>query len=222
MRVNSILRLSKEIKKRKERERELEEKTQLLAELNKKLEKVNKKLKVLASKDELTGFANRRLLNQTLKREWKRARRKAASLALIMIDLDYFKEYNDNYGHQAGDKCLQKIAKKFEEFVLRPADLVARYGGEEFVVLLPETGLSGAIKVAERIRTGVESLKLPHQDSQVSDYVTISAGVAIAKPESNNGLEQLIKVADEALYLAKKEGRNQVKAECELIRGVSR
>ncbi|WP_408956463.1 diguanylate cyclase [Natroniella sp. ANB-PHB2] len=219
-RVNSVLRLSKEIKKRKKRERELEEKTELLEKLNKEIEEANKKLEKMASSDGLTGLANRRFFNNKLEEEWKRSKRKMTPLALIMIDIDYFKEYNDTYGHQAGDECLQKIAQKFEELVLRPADLVARYGGEEFAVILPETGLSGAVKVAERLRIGVESLKLPHQKSQISDYVTISAGVAIAKPNNDDGLEKLVKVADAALYLAKEEGRKQVKDESELVEDI--
>ncbi|MCK8818001.1 PleD family two-component system response regulator [Natroniella sulfidigena] len=216
-RVNSVLRLRKEIKKRKKRERELEEKTQLLEKLNQEIEDANKKLEKMASSDGLTGLANRRLFDNKLEEEWKRARRQAASLALIMIDIDYFKEYNDTYGHQAGDECLQKIAHKFEELVLRPADLVARYGGEEFAVILPETGLYGAIKVAERIRVGIEDLKLPHRRSGVSEYVTVSAGVAAVKPEREKGAEELIEAADDALYLAKEEGRNRVKAESRLV-----
>nr|WP_282580197.1 diguanylate cyclase [Natroniella sulfidigena] len=178
--------------------------------LKEELREKNKELKELASSDDLTGLANRRLFDNKLGEEWKRARRQGTSLALIMIDIDYFKEYNDTYGHQAGDECLQKIAQKFEELVLRPADLVVRYGGEEFAVILPKTGLYGVIKVAERIRLGVGDLKLPHRKSVVSDYVTVSAGVAAVKPETKEGAEKLIEAADEALYEAKEEGRNRV------------
>ena len=130
--------------------------------------------------------------------------------AFLMIDIDYFKRYNDEFGHQRGDDCLKAVARVLERGVDRSADFVARYGGEEFVILLPATGLEGAIVVAERLRVAVESLDIRHPTSGVSDVVTVSIGVASISYSSDETLESLIETADRALYTAKQHGRNRV------------
>ena len=209
-RVGSALRLRKEIKHRNKREQELKETAR-------KLEKANRKLEQMASIDSLTGLANRRLFDEALIREWKRARRKQETLGLLLVDIDHFKPYNDAYGHQAGDKCLEKIGDRLTELVVRPADLVARYGGEEFAVILPSTDLKGTLTVAERIRSEIEAMGLVHRESPVGDYVTVSIGAAIAKPGAKERKEKLVRAADKALYQAKESGRNEVRAAEEMV-----
>lgn len=173
-RVNSVINLYREKRARVKREKELEEALNQLAETNEKLE-------TLATIDELTQLPNRRLLNETLQSEWKRARRNGAYLSLIILDIDYFKNYNDTYGHQKGDECLRTIAGKLDELMLRPGDFAARYGGEEFAVILPGADRVGAVAVAERIRVGIHDLGIPHADSSISEYVTVSLGTATVK-----------------------------------------
>ncbi len=203
-RVASALRLRKEIKKRNARERELKEATRKLKVANKKLEK-------LASQDELTGLANRRLFEERLNEEWNRARREDSSMGLIMLDIDHFKYYNDLYGHQAGDDCIKKLAEKLEKLLYRPGDLVARYGGEEFAAILPKTVIPGVERVAERIRKGVRDLEIEHEDSPVDEYVTVSVGGTASNYCREGEPEMLVEKADKALYAAKKDGRNCVK-----------
>ncbi len=163
----------------------------------------------LAMLDGLTGIANRRNFDLALEREWGRSVRKISDIALIMLDIDFFKAYNDHYGHGAGDECLRLTAQALEACVHRPTDLVARYGGEEFCVLLPETDAAGTGKMAEALRRSVKKLALPHAFSTVADHVTISAGYAsvIATPDSSPTL--LLQNVDSALYIAKKRGRNR-------------
>jgi diguanylate cyclase (GGDEF)-like protein len=209
-RVSSALRLRKEIKRRNNREEELEKTTQ-------KLERANRKLERLASVDGLTGLANRRLFDEVINREWQRAYRENSCLGLIMLDIDHFKNYNDFYGHQAGDKCLQQVAARLANSLVRPGDVAARYGGEEFAAILPEADLEGAKTVAERIRQEIADLKVPHEKSPVAKWVTVSIGAAVAEPNGQEGSEKLIKAADEALYEAKEAGRNQVQLELNLI-----
>ena len=127
---------------------------------------------------------------------------------MILADIDHFKKYNDFYGHQAGDECLFKVAQEVGNYVRRAGDLLARYGGEEFVIILPSTDETSAVMIAERIRLGIEALKLPHEASPVVSYVTLSLGIATTIPEQNNYRETLIKAADVALYKAKMKGRN--------------
>jgi diguanylate cyclase (GGDEF)-like protein len=203
-RVQSALRLKYEIDRRKEREKELLEATRQLAEANWMLQR-------LSSLDGLTGVANRRRFDEVLEQEWRRALRNKTPLSLIFIDIDFFKVYNDTYGHLMGDECLKQIAKTLSGILNRPGDLVARYGGEEFVVLLPETDTSGAITIAETLRTKVEEMKIPHLKSECSNYVTISLGVATAIPSHDSSASWLIDKADKALYQAKQEGRNQLR-----------
>ena len=141
----------------------------------------------------------------------EKSRTQQNSLALIILDLDFFKPYNDNYGHSAGDECLVQIARALSEAVKRPGDLAARYGGEEFAVLLPETDISGAVNVACRIQDNIEALGIVHGFSPVSAVVTASMGVAAMVPDKGLSCNELVEAADQQLYAAKEEGRNRVK-----------
>ncbi len=163
-----------------------------------------------AAVDGLTEIANRRSFDERIKNEWKRLCRDKTPLSLILCDIDHFKLYNDNYGHQAGDDCLRAVAKAMSSLLKRPADLVARYGGEEFGVILPNTHFQGAALVAETIREGVQLLKIPHAHSATSDYVSLSLGVSSTVPSHELSAEILISTADKALYEAKENGRNRV------------
>ncbi|MBC8284681.1 MAG: PleD family two-component system response regulator [Nitrospinae bacterium] len=176
------------------------------------LEHHQKHLEELATHDGLTGLNNRRSFDDFLDREWKRSIREKANMSLIMIDIDFFKKFNDVYGHQAGDDCLKKVATALTENLFRPSDFVARYGGEEFVVVLPGTDEKGALKLAEPLRDSVEKLNIEHAQSEVGNCVTISLGLITALASSKLSLEETIKQADELLYQAKNEGRNRVKS----------
>lgn len=165
-------------------------------------------LQDLAAKDGLTGIANRRSFDEALETEWQRAMRKKHPLTLLMVDVDHFKHYNDNYGHQAGDTCLKRIATAMANAPLRAYDLVARYGGEEFAIILPEVTIEGAQAVAERIRLAVEQLGIPDTTSE-GGVVTISIGAATAYAITGNS-PALVAAADAALYEAKHAGRNRV------------
>ena len=167
-------------------------------------------LQRLATRDGLTGVANRRSFDDTLNSEWRRATRESRSLSLLMLDVDYFKLYNDSYGHQGGDECLKRVAAAMSEVTQRSSDAIARYGGEEFAVLMPATDLSGACIVAERIRAAVEKLAIPHAQSQVADHVTVSIGVASISVSLDGAQANLVGAADAALYRAKADGRNRV------------
>ncbi|MEK9950571.1 MAG: diguanylate cyclase [Curvibacter sp.] len=174
------------------------------------LERMNQQLAALSSTDALTGLANRRRFDEAWSEEWQRAARKGESLALVMIDVDHFKAYNDHYGHQAGDECLRRVAGVLAGEARRAGELVARYGGEEFVVILPSTDAATAREVAERLRAAVEAEALPHPHSPAAPVVTISMGVAAGQPRQEADAEALLKKTDVALYLAKRQGRNQV------------
>jgi len=160
--------------------------------------------------DGLTNIPNRRRFDETLEREWRRAQRSGAPLSLIMADIDFFKQYNDNYGHGVGDVCLKKVAATLAESTDRPSDLVARYGGEEFVALLPDTDAEGARLIAERMRGNVDAMQLLHEYSDVSGRVTISIGLACLVPKADETSDELLKLADQMLYRAKASGRNRV------------
>jgi diguanylate cyclase (GGDEF)-like protein len=182
------------------------------------LETLNGTPEKLAMKDELTGLANRRQFETSLKDEFSRAMRDASSLALIMIDVDCFKQYNDIYGHPAGDECLKTISKVVAEGKHRPGDLAARYGGEELVVLLPGTDVAEAMVVAENIRRAIHCLELTHAGN-ATGVVTVSAGVdAFAPVRYENRPVDLVEAADKALYRAKANGRNRVcTKECPIL-----
>lgn len=179
-----------------------------------KLEELNKELQNLADRDGLTDVANRRRADAYLEESWLRLRREAQPLTVIMLDVDYFKVYNDNYGHQAGDDCLIRIAAKVQSELHRSSDCIARYGGEEFILILPNTDVSGALEVGERVRAAVESMAIAHEFSAASNVVTISVGSATVVPVQNKlfSTEELIHKADIALYKAKQLGRNQVQS----------
>ena len=174
------------------------------------LRQANHELHCLATIDNLTGVANRRQFDKYLEREWRRLAREKAPLSLIFLDIDYFKRYNDSKGHQAGDHCLEQVARVIAKAVQRPADLVARYGGEEFAVILPNTNLEGAIYIANKIKLAIRHLDLHHPSSDVSDFVTISQGVSSTIPFTETSPESLICDADLALYKAKNQGRDQL------------
>jgi diguanylate cyclase (GGDEF)-like protein/PAS domain S-box-containing protein len=167
-------------------------------------------LESLAALDGLTGIPNRRRFDEVLDSEWKRAVRNQSHLSLIMVDVDNFKQYNDHYGHGAGDDCLKQVAQVLLSSLVRPGDMTARYGGEEFVVILPHTDCEGALQVAERICTQVDGLGIPHINSNVADHITVSVGCATSIPQSNILPERLLESADNKLYRAKHEGRNRV------------
>lgn len=175
------------------------------------LKKSRDMLERMARLDGLTGVANRRTFDDLLLREWRRQARTGQSLAVIMIDVDHFKQFNDTYGHGVGDRCLKEVTKAAEGALQRPADLVARYGGEEFAVLLPDTNLEGAMAVAEGIRAAILALDIPHSRSSAAACVTVSLGVACMVPAPDQEPSALLKAADEQLYATKSDGRNRVK-----------
>lgn len=179
--------------------------------LQKQLEEANERLKQLVSLDGLTQVANRRRFDEYLDQEWRRMAREQLPLSLILGDIDFFKRFNDTYGHQAGDRCLQQVAKALVEAARRPADLVARYGGEEFAVVLPNTDAQGAVQVAGEMRSCVQDLRIAHADSPVSSIVTLSLGVVSTVPDRQVPLEYLISAADKALYQAKAQGRDRIR-----------
>jgi len=166
------------------------------------------RLKFQATHDELTTMPNRRKFNHVYKEEWNRARRAKSSLALCMCDIDFFKAYNDTLGHQAGDDCLQAVAKFMKNTLKREIDCVARYGGEEFVFILPTTEQKGAKWLMEKLHKALAEAKIPHPSSEVSKFVTLSIGVAASFPQGTNK-DDLLKDADNAMYQAKVQGRNK-------------
>jgi diguanylate cyclase (GGDEF)-like protein len=174
------------------------------------LKKHSELLESLAFIDGLTGIANRRQFDQQLEKEWSRMMRQNAPLSLLIIDIDHFKTFNDQYGHGAGDDCLRLVARTIAGIIKRPGDLAARYGGEEFVVILPGTDEIGAHSVAESMRSAVDKLAIPHAGSSVADHVTISIGGASHIPRRQGNFQDLINSADRALYRAKSAGRNQI------------
>jgi diguanylate cyclase (GGDEF)-like protein/PAS domain S-box-containing protein len=172
--------------------------------------KAEEQLKLIASVDGLTGIANRRHFDKTFDLEWRRAMRSAKPLSLIIVDIDYFKNYNDIYGHLAGDSCLQKISHAIRDSLRRAGNFAARYGGEEFIVILPDTNADEAHLFAESLREKIEYLNIEHKDSKVGSTLTISLGVSTTIPKKDSSQVKLISLADKALYKAKQEGRNRV------------
>ena len=179
------------------------------AQLQRQMETTNRELRQLASVDGLTQIANRRRFDEYLDQEWRRTRHDRQPLSLILCDIDFFKAYNDTYGHQKGDRCLQQVAQAIQFAVQRPTDLVARYGGEEFAILLPDTEAEQAVQVANAAFERVRTLAIPHINSLVSSTVTLSAGVASLNPDEHLPLEDFVATTDRALYQAKKLGRDR-------------
>jgi diguanylate cyclase (GGDEF)-like protein len=175
------------------------------------LRETNAKLKQQNTIDELTKISNRRYFDEVLEKEWLRAKRTKTPLSMLMIDIDYFKQYNDTFGHLEGDDCLRRIAETLSNNLNRPSDFVARYGGEEFCIIMPETNLHGAVASAEKIHSTIIELKIENPGSEVSKYLSISIGVAAVIPKDGDSYMDLIYTSDKALYKAKKDGRNIVR-----------
>lgn len=188
---------------------ELESLQVSLSASHEQLSCANSELSRLAHMDGLTGLANRRLFDQTLAQEWARSARSGAYLALVMLDVDYFKRYNDHFGHQAGDECLKQVSAALASALHRPGDFVARYGGEEFVLVLPNTDQDGAIQVVEVVLNQIRNLKITHESSDAAKVVTMSAGIAVMLPLLGVDSYCLVEAADQALYQAKHLGRNR-------------
>lgn len=207
-RVRTHLTLSKLQEKTKLQNKLLQKEIEDRKVAERALEKANNDLEKLACLDGLTGVANRRHFDITLEREWKRLSRSSEPLSLILCDIDYFKKYNDDFGHIEGDKCLQKVSLAISSVIRRPADLAARYGGEEFAVLIPGADGPGAGVVAEEIRLAVLELEIPHPSSSVAPIVSVSIGAATMTPEHGIPSEKIVSAADKLLYTAKNKGRN--------------
>ena len=191
-------------------ERRVVERTAELHQANEALVIANQKLEAYSHTDGLLSIANRKYFDTRLNNEWSRAIREETPLGLLMIDVDFFKNYNDHYGHQAGDVCLQAVAKAAAGQMVRASDLLARYGGEEFVVVLPNTAIQGAYKIALNICDAVSALNILHASSTVADHITVSIGVVSVRPDNNSSATQAVAAADRALYAAKQQGRNRV------------
>lgn len=180
--------------------------------MQKELNCLSERLEDLSNVDQLTDIANRRSFDGLFEKEWLRARRRMEAVSMLMIDIDYFKKFNDLYGHIAGDTCLRAVADGIRSSLKRQEDFVARFGGEEFVVVLPSTDREGAQVLAEAIRSRIEGLGITHGGSSVAPYVTVSIGASTAVPARVAERTRLLAASDEALYVAKKEGRNRVRA----------
>ncbi|MFW5448029.1 MAG: diguanylate cyclase domain-containing protein, partial [Methylophagaceae bacterium] len=187
---------------------------QRIATMRQDLQKANQKLRLMAMKDGLTGLANRRHFDEAMAKEFKRSMRSQTPLSLILADIDNFKLYNDNYGHQAGDDCLKTVAQLIQSVIKRPGDLVARYGGEEFAIVLPETDIIAAGQVAELVKNIFTANQIPHAHSSAAEYVTLSLGVASIQPEKGQDvsdvIHSLIEAADKGLYQVKQQGGNAI------------
>lgn len=182
----------------------------LVDKSTREIENMNRELAKLASKDSLTGLVNRRLFDESFATEVKRQSRSRAPLSLLLVDIDFFKQYNDIYGHLHGDDCLRAVSQVFSRVLKRPSDTVARYGGEEFACIMPATDHESALKLAEDVRLGIEALSLPHKGSEISDHVTVSIGVLTSTTIMMVQPEELFKECDILLYKAKKNGRNRI------------
>jgi diguanylate cyclase (GGDEF)-like protein len=200
--VNKFRKLNKKL------ELDVIERTQELYEINELLRKANADLERISTVDGLTNISNRRYFDIVLQKAWRMGMRERQPLALIMIDIDNFKMFNDTYGHLAGDQCLKSVADVIKKVAKRSGDFVARFGGEEFVALLPNTTEDGASIVAEEIRVKIENLGIKQE--KIATVVTVSLGVAVTIPDKNTHPDNLINAADQALYQAKKDGRNTI------------
>lgn len=181
-------------------------------ETEQKLLDLQKELEELSFKDGLTGVPNRRMLDKVFEEEWMMAKRHQQPLSLLVMDIDFFKQYNDCYGHIQGDDCLKQVAQALSSAATRSRDFFARFGGEEFVMLLPETDTSAAVKIAERCQQLMMKLQISHQESDVSQLLTISIGIGTIVPGSKDQLVDFVEQVDQALYRAKESGRNCIKA----------
>jgi diguanylate cyclase (GGDEF)-like protein len=188
----------------------LQDRVHLLEVHTHHLEQANQHLQHLSNLDSLTGISNRRHFEEVLDLEWRRGSRLGTPLSLMMIDVDYFKPFNDVYGHQPGDACLKRIANTLGNGLHRPGDMAVRYGGDEFLILIPGTDAQGVRELAETLRARVEAMEIPHADTPIGKVVTISLGIVTGYPTMGFSSGELIALADEALYQAKEEGRNCV------------
>jgi diguanylate cyclase (GGDEF)-like protein/PAS domain S-box-containing protein len=177
-----------------------------------KILKLQEELETLSYKDSLTGVANRRMLDALLEVEWAKARASRHPISVILVDIDFFKQYNDHYGHRAGDQCLKRVAHVLDTAAARSRDLCARLGGEEFMLVLPETDAAAALQVAERCRKLLTREGIPHASSSVSGSVTFSMGIATVVPGAHEDLSEFVELADRRLYQAKANGRDRVEA----------
>jgi diguanylate cyclase (GGDEF)-like protein len=209
-RIRSFLLLKQEKDMRKAKQQELVELTDVLIKTNDQLKQANEKLRRVSLIDGLTGIYNRRYFDETLDKEWRRLCRVSRPVSLMMVDIDFFKAYNDINGHQTGDQCLKTVAGLIHLQLKRSSDFVARYGGEEFAVVLPETKVEGAEALGRTICHAVEGSHIPHPATSIGEHVTVSIGTAGMIPEFNTLPGQLIACADKALYKAKAEGRNRI------------
>jgi len=182
---------------------------ELLQKNHKQIKELNDQLELLSKTDSLTGLYNRRYFDEMINKEWNRGLRSNNSLTCILLDIDYFKDYNDHYGHQAGDKCLKDISILIKDTFRRAGDVVARYGGEEFIILMADSTKHDAIAAIAKFQVELEKLKIPHEGSAANDYITISAGIVNGTPSRDETIEEFIRKADKALYLAKADGRNR-------------
>ena len=189
----------------------VKKRTEALEKSRKELEKANHALQLISRKDPLTGLWNRRHFDEAIDVEWRRCLRYKKPMALILLDIDFFKQYNDRYGHIAGDQCLIKIAQAIHRLFKRSCDLTVRFGGEEFIIVMPEAGKDEAVRMAARVLKTIEELNIPHECSPVSSRVSVSIGVASFVPEHHYSFEDILQTADKALYQAKNAGRNQYK-----------
>lgn len=189
----------------------LKDKVEELNKIKKKLETANEKLWEMANMDGLTTIPNRRSFDIKLPEEVKRMKRERKPLSLMMVDIDYFKKYNDHYGHIKGDDVLKDVANMLDKAVKRPGDFVGRYGGEEFVVLLPDTNLEGAKHISIRIMQELHAMKIEHKKSEISKFISVSIGISVLNPDDKKTTpQQLVNKADIALYIAKNKGRNRI------------
>lgn len=211
--IRQVSRLEKERKERTEKLKEmnalLEAEVNIRKRIEDELKEANRELERISSRDGLTGLANRRHYEEYIKTEWERMTRERKPLSILLCDVDHFKKFNDTYGHLEGDSCLKAIAGAIVNACRRPADLPARYGGEEFIVSLPDTDGDGALRIAEKIRSGVEDLHMEHRASE-KGLVTLSIGTATEIPSHGSEYASLVRKADSALYTAKNNGRNRI------------
>ncbi len=194
--VESLIGFMFDISERKKKEQELLE--------------LHKELEALSLQDSLTGVPNRRMFDSILEVEWANARRSLRPVSMIMLDIDFFKQYNDHYGHLKGDECLKTVARLLQDSAIRAGDFLARFGGEEFIIMLPGTSEEAARAVGERCRALIHEQQIPHQQSPIGPFVTVSVGVATMIPTDSKQPTGLISAADAQLYVAKRNGRNRV------------